>query len=121
MKPKRIPTPDELAFFDAFLDETKWQQYLQSHGIKDDPDLPVCLATVPTAAWIDYCKVLPTPAIARYLQSDDTLTDHTIDCMEMAIETAYQVKPPWCITSIRDGTEEDGNLSVRYFYLLKEI
>jgi hypothetical protein len=121
MKPKRIPSTDELAFFDAFLDEAKWQQYLKKQGIKDDPDLPTHLASVPPADWIDYCKVMPTPAIARYLESDDTLTDHTIDCMEMAIETAYKVMPPWCITSMRDGTEEDGNLSLRYFYLLKEV
>jgi hypothetical protein len=122
MKPKRIPSPDELAMLEAMAnpDPAAWDSWVKSQGLQPDPDLPVCLATIPPDQWIENSKVLPTPAIARYLESDDTLTDHTIDMMELAIEKAYQVSEPWCIVSIRDGAEGQGNLAVRYFYLLRE-
>lgn len=86
-------------------------------GFKDEP-LPVL--GVPREEWISGQKVAAPDAIARYLASGDTLTDHTIDMMECAMETAYQVTEPWFVTSLRKGREEDGTLGVEYFYLLNE-
>jgi hypothetical protein len=54
------------------------------------------------------------------LASGDVLTDHTIDMMEIAIENAYQVTSPWYVTSMRDGSEESGDLQVRHFSLMRE-
>jgi hypothetical protein len=112
MKPKR-PISDE-----------EFRAMLLSLGLDPDEDFsdldPQDLSASPPDQWQEFSRVTPPSPILRYLESGDTLTDHSIDCMEMAIETAYRVSPPWCITSMRDGAEKDGNLSVRYFYLLKE-
>lgn len=120
MTPKRIPTDNELAMLDAMTDTDAWNAWVRSQGYKPDPDLPVCLANVPRNQWEDNVKVLATPAVQRYLDSDDTLTNHIIDMMELAMEKAYQVTAPWCITSIRTGGERKGDLAVKYFYLLRE-
>lgn len=121
MKPKPTPNPDMLPLLDAIAnpDPAELEAWLKSQGFPTD-DEPACLAAIPPHLWTDNRKVLPTPAILRYLDSDDTLTDHTIDMMEEALETAYQVTSPWCIVSIRDGSQEEGDLAVRYFYLLHE-
>lgn len=121
MNPKQ--TPPE--FIESLLnaignpDPAELEAWLASQGYPSD-DEPVCLAAIPPDQWVDNCKVLPTPAIQRYLASGDTLTNHTIDMMECALETAYQVTAPWCITSMRTGSEDEGNLNVDYFYLLAE-
>ena len=101
-------------------DPKAWDEWSRKMGFQPNPDLPICLANLPPEEWIENCKVLPPPAIQRYLDSDDTLTTHTIDMMELAMERDYKLLPPWCITSIRSGTEEDENLAVEYFYLLKD-
>jgi hypothetical protein len=56
----------------------------------------------------------------RYLTSGDTLSDHTIDMMEEAMETSCGVESSWYITSIRTGSEENENLSVAHFSLHRE-
>lgn len=122
MNPKHPPSEETASLIDALAnsDPAELEKWLSSQGFPDHPDDPVCLASVPPESWVDNCKVLPTPAIQRYVASDDTLTNHTIDMMELALEKAYQIAAPWCITSMRSGSEENGNLAVDYFYLLKE-
>lgn len=120
MKAKRTPSESELAMLDAMSDPDAWNAWVRSQGFRPDPDLPVCLATVPQDQWEDNVKVMATPAVQRYLDSGDTLTDHTIDMAELALEKAYQVTAPWCVVSIRTGREADGDLAVKYFYLLRE-
>lgn len=85
----------------------------------DFTDEPEPLALL-DSEWISGAKVPIPAAIARYLASGDVLTDHTIDMMECAMETAYNVTTPWFITSLRIGSAAAGNLSVDYFYLLNE-
>ena len=105
------------------IQDPELRETLIALGIDPDDignDLPEDLTAVPRDQWVDCTQVVPPPAILRYLQSGDTLTDHTIDMMELAIEKAIGAEAPWCITSMRDGKEKDGDLSVRYFYLLKE-
>ena len=122
MKPKYIPTKETASLFDALCNSNpaELEKWLLSQGLSDYPDDPVCLASLPAEEWVNNCKVLPTPAIQRYIASDDALDDHTIDMMELALEKNYNVAAPWCITSIRSGSVENGDLAVDYFYLLKE-
>lgn len=85
-------------------------------------DEEVDLSTKPQSQWSEFdgSKVAPTAAIRRYLATDDVLTTFAIDMMEEAIEKAYEVPAGWFITSMRDGSEEDGDLKVRYFHLMRE-
>jgi hypothetical protein len=96
---------------------------LKSLGIDDDFSgiVPEDISAVPQNQWVNGTQVIPPPAIERYLASGDILTDHTIDMMELAMEKAFGVKSPWYISSLRDGTEEDGNLSVSRFVLQLEV
>jgi len=66
-------------------------------------------------------QLLPPDAIKRYLESGDTLTNHAIDQMELAMEKSAGIQSPAYITSFRNGTEKDGNLAVDYFYLDFEL
>jgi hypothetical protein len=106
------------------ITEADFRDMLTTLGINPDEDFSDLqsedLSAIPKDQWYKCCEVTPPAAILRYLQSGDTLTHHTINMMEIAIEKTCGVDAPWYITSMRDGTEEDGNLSVRYFYLLKE-
>lgn len=106
------------------IPDAEFRQLLIALGFNPDEDFsdlqPEDLSAIPKDQWEECSRVTPPPAILRYLQSGDTLTHHTINMMEIAIEKTCGVDAPWYITSMRDGTEEDGNLSVRYFYLLKE-
>ena len=102
------------------MDPAKWNDWLASQGHEPFDDRPACLALIPKNEWMENTKVVTLPAIQKYLDSDDILTDHTIDMMELATEKAYGVTEPWYVTSIREGTEEEGDLSVKYFYLGKE-
>lgn len=85
-----------------------------------DIEAPEDISAIPKDQWEDCTRVTPPPAIARYLASGDTLSNHTIDMMEEALETAFGVASPWYITSIREGSEEDENLSVAHFSLHRE-
>jgi hypothetical protein len=109
---------------DAKILDPELRETLIALGIDPDEisnDPPEDLTAVPRDQWLDCTRVIAPPAILRYLQSGDTLTDHTIDMMELAIEKWIGAEAPWCITSMRDGREKDGDLAVRYFYLLKEV
>lgn len=121
MIPKPPPNPDAEEILAALQsrEPDALSRYFTSicPGFKDEP-LP--LLGVPRSEWISGQKVPAPDAIARYLDSGDTLSNHTIDMMECAMETAYQVTEPWFVTSLRKGREEDGNLGVEYFYLLNE-
>jgi len=113
MNPKRIIT------------EQDFRGLLVALGIDPDEDYsdieqPEDLSATPKEQWEDCTRVTPPAPILRYLASGDTFTHHTIDMMEIAIEKFYGVESPWYITSMRDGTEEEGNLSVRHFSLYKE-
>jgi hypothetical protein len=85
-----------------------------------DIEAPEDISATPKDQWEDCTRVTPPPAIARYLASGDTLSDHAIDMMEEAMEKSFGVESPWYISSMRNGTEEDQNLSVNYFVLHKE-
>lgn len=101
-----------------------YTQFLESlmGPLAELEDDEVDLSTKPHAQWAEFdgSKVLPTAAIRRYLATDDVLTTFSINMMEEAIETAYQVPAGWFITSKREGSEETGDLKVRYFYLMQE-
>lgn len=122
MTTKRHPGEAEFTMLDAAFSKNPedWDNWVRAQGLQPDPDLPVCLASFPPEAWVDCCKVLPTPAVQRYLDSGDTLTNHAIDMMELALERDYGVSAPWCVVSHRKGREADGTLAVDYFYLLQE-
>ncbi len=66
-------------------------------------------------------NVLPTPAIARYIASGDALNHEAINKMELALEEHYHLEPPWYITSERMGEEDDENLHVKHFVLMREV
>lgn len=121
MKTKKTITHDP-SLLSAMLsdDPEAMVKWAADNGITLDPDVPVCLANVPPERWQDCCKVLPTPAIQRYLESGDTLTDHTIDMMELALEKAYGVTAPWYIDCAREGRQATNTLKVRYFSLILE-
>ena len=120
-QPKPAPNPDSEELLAALMsrDPEAMSRYFQSIGseYKDDE---ISLLNVPREEWISGQKIAVPDAIARYLASGDTLTDHTIDMMECAMETAFGVTEPWYITSNRIGKEADGNLGVEYFYLVNE-
>ena len=120
MKRKSIPSKEASALLDALMNSAELEKWLLSQGLSDYPDDPVCLSLLPSDAWVDNGKVLPIPAIQRSIESDDILSNHTIDMMELALEKSYNVSAPWCITSMLKGSEENGDLAVEYFYLLKE-
>lgn len=104
--------------------DADFRQLLIDLGMDPDEDYsdlgPEDLSAIPKDQWEPCMKVTPPAAILRYLASGDTLTDHTIDMMELAMEKAYGMESPWCITSMRSGTEGEGTLAVNYFYLLRE-
>lgn len=119
--PKPPPNPESEELLAALQSRepdalTRYFAWL-SPGFKDEP---VPVLGVPKDQWISGAKVPVPEAIARYLASGDVLTDHTIDMMECAMETAYQVTEPWFVTSLRKGREDEGTLAVEYFYLLNE-
>lgn len=115
MKPKRQPSPQG---------DQELHEVLSALGIdptEDFSDLrPEDISATPRDQWEDCTEVIPPPSILRYLASDDTLTDHTIDMMELAIEKAYKVTSPWFITSTRSGSAENGDLKVKRFTLMRE-
>ena len=73
------------------------------------------------AEWddLDGSMLAPTAAIRLYLDTDDVLTNHAIDMMELAIERAHGIEEPWFVASHRTGKEELSTLAVDYFYLMK--
>jgi hypothetical protein len=117
MKPEFTPTPHELA--QSLFEDDPSELTAKIESLPDDP---VDLNAIPRDQIADYdaAKILPTHAISRYLASGDRLSDQTIDKMELALETHYRLDAPWAITSFRSGTEAAGDLSVDYFYLLRE-
>ena len=98
------------------------KELLHFFGLDEDfSDLgPENIAAIPQDQWEDCTQVAPPPAIQRYLDSDDILTNHTIDMMELAMEKVFGVAAPWFITCIRDGSEDDGSLAVNRFILMRD-
>lgn len=82
----------------------------------EDPLVDLTGFTEEQLAAHDNCKVLPTPAICRYLAAEDELSDATIDSMELALERDYNIRPPWFIGSFRSNKGK----ALDYFYLLRE-
>ena len=101
-------------------DPAAWQQWCKEMGVDADHDLAVCLPNIPQETWEPLTKILPPPAIQRYLDSGDTLTNHTIDMMEMAMERDLGVEYPWYINAERAGSEDNQTLSTTCFRLMKE-
>ena len=108
MESPRKATPDPDAIL-AFL------------GLNEDfSDLgPEDISSIPQDQWVDCTELVPPPAIQRYLNSGDSLTNHTIEMMEAAMERALGVKEPWFVTCIREGDEENGTLAVSRFVLIR--
>ena len=94
---------------------------LEAEFGSDPPDDAIDLATVAPGDIEDHLwsKVLPTPAIAKYLASGDPLTDDAINRMEESMETAYGIAMPLFILAEREG-KEGNNLRVKHFRLFKE-
>lgn len=105
-------------------DDVEFRRVLISIGIDPDEDFsdlaPEDLSAIPQDQWEDCTHLVPPAPILRYLESGDTLTHHTIDMMELAMEKAYQVSSPWYISSTRDGSEDAGTLQVRHFALMRD-
>jgi hypothetical protein len=101
MKQKRMPSEAEFTMLEAMFstDPQGWNQWLVSQGHEPFLDLPECIALIPKDEWVDGTKVVTPPAVQKYLDTGDTLTPHTIEMMELAIEKAYGVEAPWYITS----------------------
>jgi len=98
------------------------REILLSLGLDPDapPDPHEDITTTPRTLWESGTKLTPPTPIYRYLEAGDTLTDFAIDQMERYIETWAGVESPWCVTSLRSGSEREGTLQVEYFYLLNE-
>lgn len=100
----------------------RFLEYLRSRGIDPDeqPEASQDLAAIPVSEWTEGMLVTPTPAILRYLATDDILTQETIDIMETVIERAANVTAPWFVTSRREGSVHQCNLRVVNFHLLRD-
>lgn len=123
MNPKRELSDDEVMMLDAMSsnDPAAWDNWLTLQGYEPFDDRPICLANVPQSEWTNNTKILPTPGIQKYLDSGDTLTPHTIEMMELAMERDYAVEPPWYITSVVPFYDKETESPVvEYFYLGKE-
>lgn len=115
-------TAEEL-FIHSLLDGRHSLQAIAAEfGPAPGEDQPVSLSGVPPDGLpaLQSAKIIPPPGVAAYLASGDELTHKTINLMELAIERAFAVPPPWFITSMRSGTEGN-NLAVDYFYLEREV
>ena len=112
-KPKRAP---DTTVLDEFFKELR-------SGVPDTLPRLVDLSRIPPEKFDEYdcARVTITPALQRYLASGDALTNHVIDQMEIYLEKAYGVADPFYITSVRKGSEENGDLQVDYFYLSREV
>lgn len=123
MSKKRHPSDEEFAMLDAMfsMDPHLWNAWLTSQGHEIFDDRPICLANIPQDQWTENTKLLPTPGIQRYLDSDDILTPHTIEMMELAMERDYGVKAPWYVTSVVPFFDKETEAPVvEYFYLGRE-
>jgi hypothetical protein len=124
MQPKRQPTDEEFTMLEAMLcdDPAIWDAWLASQGHEPFLNLPICLAKIPPEEWLINTKIMTTPAIQKYLDSGDTLTPHTIEMMELAMESAYNVQAPWYITAVVPyfNSENGESPVMEYFYLGKE-
>lgn len=97
--------------------------FLRVLGI--DPEAPAELTpedlrAAPKSQWLQGAEVELTSAIRRYLDSGDHLTHHTLDMVELALETHYGAPPEWYVTSSRQGNEEDGNLRATSFFIMPD-
>lgn len=120
MKKSHNLTPEDMAFIDAMATMSPTQAFntlLADIGVGEPADEPVHVNAIPQDQWIDAMKIHPTPAIQQYLDSGDTLTHHTLEMMELAIERAYDIQPPWCVDCARTGHENDGTLRVLFFQI----
>lgn len=110
---------DEKLFIETLLAGAHSLDTLRAEfGASPGEDMEVNLAEATPADFgnLRGSKIRPIPGVRLYLDSGDELTDRAIDMMEEAMETAYQVKAPYYITSMREG-EEGTDLRVLYFYL----
>lgn len=120
MNSKRYPTnPTDLALLEAFMapGTEALATFFAEHGVIFGMGDPVDLRSVSPEQWTPLTVVFPTPEMQRYLDSDDVLTDHTVEMMELALEKFYKVTAPWVICAECSGREAKGDLSVDYFYL----
>jgi len=83
---------------------------------------PIDLSTIAPADLPKYLfrKVLPTPAIAKFLDgvsAADPLTRETVNQMEVSLETTYGIiNLPFSIIAMTDSSP----LRVQYFYLIPD-
>ena len=124
MKPRQYPTtPEDLALCEAFIsgDFNAMEAFFLARGIEPGLGSPVDLRSVPPTDWEPLTKVFPTPDMQRYLDSEDVLTDHTIQMMELALERFYHIATPWLLIAECTGTQANGDLAVAYFYIDREL
>lgn len=99
------------------------RQHLDKHfNPGPDTDPPLDLATVPRDSLADheFSAIQPPAPVLRYLATDDPLTHHTINKMELALEDHYRLPDPWYITADRTGTEGK-DLTITAFRLLRDL
>jgi len=115
-------TDFDLGFIEAMCsnDPAAWDAWGKSHGFTTVEDVPVDLTSIPKKNWIDNSMILPTSAIQSYLDSGDTLTQHTIRMMELAMEKAFGIEDPWYVDCTREGSEENGTLKVLFFAIMRK-
>ncbi len=80
-------------------------------------DAPLDLAATSKEHWRIANRIVPPPAIRRYLDVEDRLTTHAVNMMCEAIEKQFGVVGLWFITPTLSGTEEDGDLRIHGFAL----
>ncbi len=80
-------------------------------------DAPLDLAATPKEQWRIANRIVPPPAISKYLDVEDHLTAHAVNMMCEAIEKQFNVDGPWFITPTLSGTEEDGDPRIHGFAL----
>jgi hypothetical protein len=111
--------PEENTFIKALIDGKHSIHALQAEFSSDDPMINLAELSPESLAELHGSRITPPEPITRYLASGDEITDYTIDQMELAMETAAALKPPFYITSMRSG--EGTARTVDYFYLEKEV
>lgn len=121
--PETTPTPNNeiRQFAEILIAGTHSIQAIRDEFCVE-PDNPIPTPDISTLSEtalreLDCAKIVAPDPIRRYLESGEILSDYIIDQLELAIATAANLKDPFYISSMRDGSEEEANLEVRYFYL----
>lgn len=113
-----MPVYDPKTFAQALLAGTPLGKLIAEFGALPEEDRAIDLSTVAPETFpsIIGSKVLPTPGVAKYLATDDILTNATINLIEQSMERDYAIPTGFAITSHRTGKGK--NFKLHYFYLI---